>query len=333
MEDVAARAGVSRALVSIVFRDAPGASGATRERVRAAAAELGFSPDHRARLLGRSRTGLIGVSFGLRLTFHADLVEALYEVVRGSGYEVVLSGNGPGRSEEAALETLLGYRCEALVCLGPTLPVERLAALAAGHPLVVVAARGGAPGVSSVRADDAGGVRLAVEHLLSLGHRRIAHVDGGRAPGATDRRRAFRSASTRERPGAPWPVVPGGPTEVDGARAAPALLALLDRPGAPTAVQVFNDRCAAGLLHALRSAGCRVPEDLSVVGFDDDRLSSVPGVDLTTVRQEPAELASRAFEHAVGQLEGRPASPGDDVVEPSLVVRGTTSSPRGGATA
>ncbi len=143
MEDVAAHAGVSRALVSIVFRDVPGASQSTRERVRAAAAELGFSPDHRARLLGRSRSGLIGVAYGLRLTFHADLVEALYAAAEGSGYELVLSGIGLDRSEETALQSLLGYRCEALICLGPTLPAARLAVTAAAHPLVVVASRGG----------------------------------------------------------------------------------------------------------------------------------------------------------------------------------------------
>lgn len=330
MEDVATRAGVSRALVSIVFRDAPGASEATRERVRAAAAEIGFTPDHRARLLGRTRTGLIGVSFGLRLTFHADLVEALYDAARGSGYELVLSGIGPGRSEEAALESLLGYRCEALVCLGPTLSAERLGTLAAGHPLVSVAARGGVPGVDSVRTDDAQGIRLAVEHLVALGHRRIAHVDGGRAPGADDRLRAFRSTSTQLGRGTLWPVVPGGPTEMEGALAGAALRALLDKPDAPTAVQVFNDRCAAGLLHALRSAGRRVPEDLSVVGFDDDRLASLPGVDLTTVRQDPDELAARAFERATTRLERveEVRGPSEQMLSPALVVRSTTSAPR-----
>ena len=89
MEDVAARAGVSRALVSIVFRDAPGAGEQTRARVRAAAAELGYRPDTRARLLGRSRTGLVGVVFGVRHTFHTDLVESLYTAAEPAGYEAM----------------------------------------------------------------------------------------------------------------------------------------------------------------------------------------------------------------------------------------------------
>src|SRR5687767_6073717 len=114
MEDVAAHAGVSRALVSIVYRDVPGASDATRARVLAAGAELGYRPDHRARLLGRQRTRLIGVTFDVRQSFHGDLIDSLYSEAESLGYDLTLSAVTPSRPETQAIQSLLDYRCEAL---------------------------------------------------------------------------------------------------------------------------------------------------------------------------------------------------------------------------
>src|SRR5262245_15632943 len=121
MEDVAARAGVSRALVSIVFRGVPGASDENRARVMRAAEELSYRPDQRARLLGRSRSRTIGISFGLHDENHGELVEAFYRAADGSEYELILSPNAPTRSEQQAAQSLLDYRCEALVLVGPSL--------------------------------------------------------------------------------------------------------------------------------------------------------------------------------------------------------------------
>jgi hypothetical protein len=121
MEDVAARAGVSRALVSIVFRNQPGASEATRQRVRDVASKLGYAPDQRARLLGRKRTGQLGVAFGLQHGFHGELVEAMYAPAEHTGYELVLTGFAPSRSEGRAIDDLLAYRCEAVIVVGPTM--------------------------------------------------------------------------------------------------------------------------------------------------------------------------------------------------------------------
>src|ERR671921_1541847 len=119
LADVAARAGVSVPLVSIVMRDAPGASAATRERVRRAAHELGYRPDIRARMLRRSRSRLIGVVFGVQHAFHGDLVGGLYTAAERVGYELALSAVTPGRDEQRAVAGLLRDRCEALVLLGP----------------------------------------------------------------------------------------------------------------------------------------------------------------------------------------------------------------------
>jgi DNA-binding LacI/PurR family transcriptional regulator len=329
MADVAARAGVSRALVSIVFRDAPGASPQTRQRVRAAAAELGYRPDQRAQLLSRSRTGLIGVAFGVRQAFHADLVEALYVAAEDAGYDLVLSGVTPARGERTAVDALLAYRCEAVICLGPTLPVAELVALARRLPTLVMARRLRAPSVDVVRTDDVAGMRLAVRHLTELGHTRIAHIDGGSAPGAADRRRGFRTAVRRAGLDDDL-VVGGGLTEHDGILGADRLMAT--HPGL-TAIAAFNDRSAAGVLQALRAAGREVPADMSVIGFDDDRLASLPHLDLTTVRQDATQLAGLAVRRLAERLEpGQDAGsvPTQDVVvAPHLVVRATTAAPPG----
>ncbi len=318
MEDVAARAGVSRALVSIVYRDVPGASEATRAKVLRAAAELDYRPDHRARLLGRQRTRLLGVVYGVHHAFHGDLVEALYAAAEPAGYDVALSAVAPSRDEQRAVQSLLDYRCEALILLGSEQRPARLAALAERMPVVSVARKVRAGGVDVVRTDDAGGIRQAVEHLAGLGHRRIVHVDGGRAPGAAERRTGYRQAMKSA--GLDPHVVPGGLTEEDGAAAAGEALRLR-----ATAVAVFNDRSAIGFLDQVRRRGRAVPDDLSVIGYDDSSLARLSHVGLTTVGQNAKTLAELAVGRALDRLDGADLPPGELVVPPFLVVRGTTA--------
>ena len=184
LADVAARAGVSVPLVSIVMRDAPGASAVTRERVRRIAEELGYRPDSRARLLRSARSRLIGVVFAVQQPFHGDLVSGLYTAADNADYELTLSAVTPGRDERRAVAGLLQDRCEALILLGPHAPTSYLADLAARMP-VVVARPVRHRAVDVVRTDDAAGLGQAVDHLVGLGHIRIAHIDGGRAPGAS----------------------------------------------------------------------------------------------------------------------------------------------------
>jgi DNA-binding LacI/PurR family transcriptional regulator len=328
MADVAADAGVSRALVSIVFRDQPGASEATRRRVREAAKRLGYAPDQRARLLSRSRTRLVGVVYGLQHEFHGEVVEALYAAATPRGYEIALSGSAPRREEAAAVASLLSYRCEALILVGSGLTGSALADLATRVPLVVLARKVTAPTGDVVRTDDARGALLATRHLLDLGHRDIAHVDGGRASGSRERRVGYRRALRSAGPPVEPRVLAGGLTEEEGARSAEAMLAQ-DRAGEralPTAVVAFNDRCALGLLTTFRSHGLSVPGDLSVVGYDDSRVARLPWADLTTIRQDTSLLASEAVRLAVDRIE-RPGPPQDVVVPPELIVRGSTAAP------
>ncbi len=323
LADVAARAGVSTALVSIAMRGAKGVSAATREQIFAAAREIGYRPDARAQLLRSRRSRLLGVQFGLQHPFHTDLVEALYAVAEPAGYQLALSAVAASRSEQRATDALLADRCEALILIGPQAPAARLEQLAGQLPVVCLARRlPSAPGLEVVRTADDEGAAQAVDHLVAIGHREIVHIDGGRAPGAADRRRGYRSAMRRHR--LAGQILAGGLTEEDGAAAARALLARQPRP---TAVLAFNDQSAAGLLDALLRAGVAVPGELSVVGFDDSRLARLAHINLTTVSQDIPRLADLAVVRALARVESEQPPGPETVIDPRLVIRGTTAPP------
>lgn len=320
LHDVAQHAGVSRALVSIVMRDAPGASAATRERVRRAADEIGYRPDPRARLLRSQRSNLLGVVFTAGQEFHAGLVDGVYRAAEMRGYDVLLSCVTPHHDERRAVRTLLDDRVEALVLIGTELPVRELVDIDTRLPVVAVARK--VRGVDAVRNDDTFGAGLAVGHLAELGHPAITYLDGGRAPGAAERRKGVRRAAAAA--GIVATVVDGGTTEREGAAAATALCA---EKSLPTAVFAFNDRCALGFVDVLIRAGVRVPQDVSVVGFDDSPLAGLGHVDLTTVGQDSAQLAELAVGRAVERIDST-SDRVDVVCEPKLVVRGSTAAPR-----
>jgi DNA-binding LacI/PurR family transcriptional regulator len=333
LEDVAAAAGVSRALVSIVMRGAPGASTRTRERVLAVAAQLGYRPDSRARLLAQSRSRLIGVTLTVHHPFHADLVQAIYPAAEQAGYEVVLSALTQHRDEHRAVETLLDYRCEAIILLGPESRGSWLATLGERLPVVSVGRTMRRSAVDVVRTADGDGVRQGVDHLVALGHRRIAHLDGARGSGAAERRRAYRASMRAHGLGREINVLPGGQSEEAGGAAGRNLLAS-DR--VPTAVVCYNDRTAVGLLESVHRADVLVPEQLSVVGFDDSQLARLWSVNLTSVGQDATGLGTLAVQRAVDRIGGKQVG-GEIVLPPWLVVRGSTGPPplsdtAGGAT-
>ncbi|MCD2188982.1 LacI family DNA-binding transcriptional regulator [Actinomycetospora soli] len=316
LADVAAAAGCSTASVSLVLRGEPGPSEATRDRVLAAAEQLGYRPDRAASLLARRRSGMLGVVTDVRSTFHAELVEELLDASARRGFDLLIGARSPARDEERAVETLIDSRCEALLLLGTSGPAERLVALDGQVPVVAVSGRAG--GVDGVRVDDERGTREATEHLLALGHRDVVHVDGGAGEIAADRCRGYVAAMTAA--GLAPRVLRGGHGEADGAAAAADL-------GGATAVTVFNDRAAVGLLDALVRAGVRVPADVSVAGFDDSPLARLAHVDLTTVSQDVPALVANALDLVVARLDGVRAERREVVLAPRLVVRGTTSAP------
>lgn len=325
MDDVAARAGVSRTLVSLVLSGKPGAGEATRERVLDAARELGYQPNNAARLLARERSRTIGVLLDIRQPFEADLVAELYPLVEAAGYELLLSVSAPGRGERKAAEALLGHSCEALILLGPGESADYLLSLADRAVVAVLGRKLPPDRVDSIRTADGKGVRMAVDHLVGLGHRAIWHVDGGDGPGAAERRDAYRAGMHAHGLDAATRVLPGAHDEAAGIAAA-ELIGAADPM--PTAVIASNDRCAFGVMFSLSRQGVDVPGDVSVVGFDDDTFSGLLPIGLTTVRQDAPRLAEQAVRLVSRRLEDPSAEPVETVLEPELVLRGTHGPPR-----
>ncbi|WP_196488197.1 LacI family DNA-binding transcriptional regulator, partial [Propionibacterium freudenreichii] len=191
MRDVARAAGVSQSLVSIVFRGAPGAGAQTRDRVLAAARELGYVRDESARSLRASQSTSIGVCFQTRQPFHHVLLDGMYAHTAGTNHPLVLSAVSDARDEATAIRGLLAYRCGALVLLGPRGDEQSLAAMAGDTPVVVVGRRVDDRSIDWVTSDDGLGMDQAVTHLRTLGHRRVLYLSCSRAAGGPDRLQAF----------------------------------------------------------------------------------------------------------------------------------------------
>jgi DNA-binding LacI/PurR family transcriptional regulator len=325
LEDVAAHVGLSSATVSLVLSNAPGPSAETRRRVLQAAGELGYRPNRTASLLARRRSHLLGVVLEIRSSFHAELVEDLQAASEDVGYELVLSTVTRTRDEQRAVETLLEFRCEALILLGPDAPPARLAALGRQLPVIAVGRRVAADGVDVIRTADDQGVGQAVSYLAGLGHRAIAYVDGGKGVIPGDRRRGYRTAMRRHGLGDRIRIISGDHTEESGLRAATTLLR---QPELPTAVVAFNDRCAVGLLDAFTRAGVDVPGSVSIVGYDDSPLARLTHINLTTVSQNTQQQAEHAVAAAVERLDEGRSAPREVVLTPRLVVRDTVGPPR-----
>jgi DNA-binding LacI/PurR family transcriptional regulator len=264
------------------------------------------------------------VLFSLRRPFEVEFVEHMYPAAAQLGYDLLLGPFTPGRGQDAVVDELLRYRCAGLVVVGPELHARDLEPLAE-EVAVVEVGRGVTRGaVDVIRNDDAVGTRQAVEHLVGLGHRAIAYIDGGDNPGAEDRRAGYRAAMADHGLTDAVQVVSGGYNEDDGAAAAGVLLA----GPMPTAVIAANDPCAIGLLDTVLRAGIAVPGDLSVVGYDDSRFGRLPGIDLTSVRQDIKKQARQAVKAVVERLDRPTRKPRNIALTPQLIVRGTTAPPR-----
>jgi DNA-binding LacI/PurR family transcriptional regulator len=331
MRDVAERAGVSRSLVSTVFRGVPGASPATRERVLAAAAELGYRPDDRARKLRSRDSRLIGVTLTAAHPFHVAVTDALHEEELLGGYELSISWTTRSRTLAKSIDALLAQRCAALVLIGPTVSdddLESMTFLARELPVVVVDRYLELPTVDTLRVDDAQGVRLAVEHLKSLGHRDISYLDGGEFVSAQPRRAAYLKAMKDAGLENSIDIVPAGGTRVDGALAASRMLGL---GNVPRAIVAYNDQCALGVLDVFARKGVRVPEDVSIVGFDNVPEAALEHLSLTTVEQRADLLAIAVSKVVLSRIAGRQAG-GLRLMPPGpLVIRSSTGPPSAGS--
>ncbi|WP_329600079.1 LacI family DNA-binding transcriptional regulator [Streptomyces pseudovenezuelae] len=326
-EDVARLAGVSRKTVSRVLNNEPYVSEASRRRVLAAAEELGYRLNNAARALASGRTRSIGVVALATAGYGtASLLVGIEQAVRDAGYalRVVNTPDGDPRSIAGALESLLDQGVDGIVVSVPI--VEGEVPLGVDVPVLFV---GAPPAFSAARTLTVGVgahelARAATDHLLDLGHTTVHHLAGPRRWYATkDRIEGWRAALAARGAHEP-PVLNGDWSAASGYAAGLALAS--DR--SVTAVFAAGDEMAIGLIHGLRENGRRVPEDVSVVGFDGNPVFAYVSPPLTTVRQ-PFEAASsegiRLLLHAMEKPDTELPPANDPPVE--LVVRGSTAPP------
>ena len=335
MRDIARAAGVSQSTVSRVLNEVPTRvpiAAETRERVTLTARRLGYRPNPLARGLRGAPTMLLGaVVRDITDPFFAGAVEALSVAAMGQGYNLVL-GHARGRADEAlALTAVLETRhCDAIVLLGDLQDQPRLIADLGDLIVPVVGLwQGSSPlEVPTVDVDNAAGVRAGLDHLVELGHDRIAFVSGRPLGDIRERQAAFveymhdRFGNVRDGYVQHVSNTPGG-----GETAMRALLALAEPP---TAIMTSTDTLAVGVLHAAYSRSVVVPDDLSVVGFDDILLASHTVPALTTLRMPTAAIVAEGVRLAI-ELARDPTAPrkrGVTVMEPTLIVRQSTAPPR-----
>jgi DNA-binding LacI/PurR family transcriptional regulator len=327
IRDVAARAGVSKSLVSLALQNAPRVAPATRDAILAAAAELGYRRNAAAHALVAYRTRTIGVFvLDLHNPISVDLLDAVQAEARRRDYRtIVVVGGGDATAERAELEKLLEFRVEGIIAVGHRLPDGALQAITGDCPAVIIGSeQPGIPHLASMLNDDVLGAALAVDHLVALGHERIAYVNGGPSSVARDRRRGYRAAMRRHGLGENLAEVTGSFTEDGGYRGASQAL---DAPNPPTALFVVNDLAALGAMAAVADRGLRVPEDVSIVGYDGTRLGGIRPLSLTTVGQPLLELGTRAAALLCEQLDGTPHGDTTTRLAPTLIARRTTTTP------
>ena len=328
MFDVARRAGVSHQTVSRVLNDLSGVAASTKLRVEQAIADLNYTPSPAARAMAKRRSGSIGLIQAGRPDYGpSSAALGFNEAARDAGYTV---SQASMRTLDAdtltrAVHRLALQRVEVIVLIsGEREGVEVLHGIDAGVPVVAVASEV-EPGLHRVSLDQYTGARLATEHLIGLGHREVRHVAGpADSMDAAERRRGFVDVM-REHGLDPREPIVGDWLAASGHAAGERLL---DDPTV-TGVFVANDHMSLGLLAAFRRAERRVPEDVSVIGFDDIPEAAYFAPALTTMRQDFDGLGRDIMATVLDVLQDEPSAPDRTARVPELIVRESTAAPRG----
>jgi DNA-binding LacI/PurR family transcriptional regulator len=312
-----------------VLQQSPSVSDQRREAVLKAAAELGYRANGLARRLVSGRTHTVGVVItDLLNPFYAEVFHGISDAARAASHRLlIVSGSAAGEVIDAA-DGLLELRVEGLVLLGSELPARSIELLAREVPVVVVAA--GAQryrGVDTVVNDDFHGAKLAVEHLIGLGHRSIAHLAAEGASAGRMRRAGYESAMQQANLADHIRVLPGDVTE-RGGREAAALALRGDGGPSVTAMFAANDLAAIGAYSAIESAGGSVPGTVSLVGYDNTFLAATHHLSLTTVSQPRREMGELAMRTLLSRLAGVRRRQRLQMLAPELVVRRSTAPPQ-----
>ena len=322
MADVAREAGVSRPLVSLVMRNTGYVSPEKRALVVEAAQRLGYRRNALAASLAARSTNSIGLAiFDLHNQVYADFADGVLDVLGPTKYQLLLSTSTQDeKSLAAGIESLVGLRVDG-VLLATHIPEQLdVAALLAGTPTVTIGEDPRIESGDAVHGDDRYGAFVATDHLVKQGHRDIVYIEGPSTLQNRARRAGYREAMKKA--SLPDRVVAGDATEEGGAR---ALLDLRRSDTLPTAVFCYNDSTAIGALTCAHREQLRVPDDLAVVGYDNTRAASYPGIDLTSIDQKAREMGADAATLLLDRISD-PTHPGrTQTLTPQLIIRGSSS--------
>jgi DNA-binding LacI/PurR family transcriptional regulator len=326
IKDVARIARVSHSTVSRALRDTTAVNQGTAERIRRVARELGYRPNSIGRSLATSRTQTIGVVVtSVADPFIAEVISGVEEVAQDRGYAVYLANsNAIPEREINVVRSFQDRRVDGVLVMASrvgSLYMPLLSEL--DVPIVLIDNQYPGAFVHSIGIDDRNGARLAVGHLLELGHRRIAYIgDRFGLQSNEDRMSGYRGQLAAADIPFRSELVVDGDGKAEGGRA--AMAALLALRELPTAVFCYNDMTAIGALRCLHSVGRRVPGDISVVGFDDLPIASFIEPPLTTVRQPKADMGRQAASMLLALLGGSPYE-ASILVPGELIVRDSTA--------
>lgn len=324
--DIARRANLSPSTISRALQDHPRIGAETKLRVQALAKEMGYVPSTVARSLTANQTWTIGmVAASISDPFMGRVVEGVEQVAIGAGFNVFLSTSQNDRQREiAVLEVLQQRRVDGIIVVASHLfdryrqHLDRIKV-----PIVVIDEQEPGGAIHSVAVDDLRGAHLAVEHLLALGHRRIGYVGVTNRPKSNRYRLRGYQAALNAAGISPEPTLIFTANHIeDHAKRGEASVETLGAAGA-TAIFCYNDMTAIGVLSACYKRGLCVPDDLSVIGFDDIDMAAYTIPPLTTIHQPRLELGQRAMQMILDLLAGQ--IPENQLIDGELVVRQSTA--------
>jgi len=330
--DVARHAGVSTTAVSKVLRHAYGTSTEMQTKVRAAIEELGYRPSAAARGL-RGQTYTIGVLLpDLRNPFFADILDGIAEHLAGTDYRVLMASSCNDQADEARLtESMIDRSMDGVILIAPVSSRRQLQNIARTVPTVVVGRHGRSPDYDTVTDDDFSGAVLVVDHLVGLGHRRIAHIehletDPVRLREMPNAQRAagYRHAMHAHGLGDEIDIAATSYTREGGYAGGRELLSRTRRP---TAIFAGADIVAMGVFDALKEAGLSAPTDISLAGYDDTTFASFGPISLTTVDQAGHQMGVNAARLLLERVSDGSRSTSQVRLSPTLVRRATTAAP------
>lgn len=327
--DVAKLAGVSQSAVSRVFTPGASASVKTAEKVREAAAQLGYRPNFLARAMMTGRSRIIGVVVAyLENQFYPMALELLSRALQDRGYHslVFMAGNSTEKVAEVMAE-LLDYQVDGIVTASVAMTNDLAARCCANGIPVVMFNRGQDDSrLSEITSDNVAGGRRVAEFLIAGGHRRIAHITGWKGSSTgRDRAEGFCAGMAAHKK-TPFAVIDGEYSRERAAAVARDLFAGAERPDA---IFVGNDHMAFAVLDELRyGLGLRIPQDVSIVGYDDVPIAAWPAYALTTIRQPVEQMVAATVEAILSQIDGD-GTPRRMRIDGPLIVRGSARIPEG----